>query len=307
MDNVVQLPVPDHTNPFAKYNTPNSPILFAVGERRIGWEMRSAAFLPTNSHKAIVRMNQHGDAGALLNVVGSGYRLIHNRELFTQVEDCMINEMLPEHFKGVHVKDKVSGYGRICYREYLFPNIRCHLANVQSNIGFRIIVQNGYGGSGLRILSGAIDYFCTNGMVSGEHLSTYRKHTSGLVISDLTGHITKSLEMFTASQDVWRRWTVTPITHNGVIALFDSVSMSKKMREGLIDQYARERETRGTNLWAVYCALTYYASHSDGIFNLRKTVEEQDSVAQTMLARELNVAKWIKTPEWRALECCGQS
>jgi Domain of unknown function (DUF932) len=307
MDNVVQLPLPDKNNPFSKFNTPSSPILFAVGECRVGWELRNASFLPTESHKAIVRVNPQGDPVKLLNVVGTNYRLVHNRELFTQIEDCMINEMLPEHLVDVQVEDKVSGYGRICYREYRFPNIRCYLANVRSNIGFRIIVQNGYGGTGLRILSGAIDYFCTNGMVSGEHLSTYRKHTSGLVISDLSGHITKSLQMFADAQTAWQKWTVTPVAHNPVMALFDAVSMSKKMREGLIDQYAREREARGTNLWSVYSALTYYASHSDGTFNLRKTVEEQDSVAQTMLARELNVAKWVKTPEWRALECYGPS
>jgi len=301
MDNVVELR-PNQDNPFAKYNTPASPILFAVGERKIGWEMRNANFMPTSSHKAIIRMNQKGDAAVLLNVVGSGYRLVHNRELFTQVEDCMITEMLPEHLEDVIVEDKVSGFGRICYREYRFPNIKCHLANVRSNIGFRIIVQNGYGGSGLRILSGAIDYYCSNGMVSGEHLSTYRKHTSGLIISDLTGHIAKSLEMFTASQNMWQRWSVTPITHNKIMALFDAVSLSKKMREGLVDQYAREVEARGHNLWSVYSTLTYYSSHSDGAFNLRRTVEDQDTVAQTMLARELNVARWIKTPEWRALE-----
>ena len=301
MDNIVALRPPEET-PFSKYNTPNSPILFPVGERPVGWMMRDGRYQPTKSHKAIIRVSADGSSAILLNIVGTGYRLVHNRELFTQVEQCMMDEMLPEHIEDVKVTDKVSGFGRICYREYLFPHIMCHLPHVRSNIGFRIIVQNGYGGSALRILSGAIDYYCTNGMVSGEYVSMYRQHTSRLEISDLTGHVKKSLETFTASQDAWLSWSRKSVRHDHVMALFNSIAGSKKMREGLIDQYAREREARGVNLWSVYSTLTYYASHNDGMFTLRSSVEEQNTTAQTMLTRELNVAKWIKTKEWLALQ-----
>jgi len=35
---------------------------------------------------------------------------------------------------------------------------------------------------------------------------------------------------------------------------------------------------------------------------LRRSVEEQDTTTSIMLKRELNVAKWIQSDEWRALE-----
>lgn len=302
MDNVVALPVqsPHSKNPFLKFDTPNSPILFPVAERPVGWLANETQYCETQEHKAIVRITRHGPI--LLNIVGYGYKLVHNRELFHTVEDVMVDEMLPEHLDGVQVTDKVGSYGRICYRTYIFPNIVCHLPNVRSNIGFRIIVQNGYGGSGLRIIAGAIDYYCSNGIVVGDYVSTYKKHTSGLVVSDLTTRIKDALMHFTDAQKDWLRWTRTQVKHDPTMKLFEAVATSKKMREGLVDQYAREVDARGPNLWAVYSALTYYASHADGNFVLRRTVEEQDTVAQTMLARELNVAKWIKTPEWKAME-----
>ena len=304
MSNVIAIPRQDPVTPFSKYDTPNSPILFPVAERPVGWLTSENQYRPTDEHKAIVRIKQHGTV--LLNIVGYGYKLVHNRELFRVVEDVMMNEMLPEHIEGVMVTDKVGSHGRICYRTYIFPNIVCHLPQVRSNIGFRIIVQNGYGGSGLRIIAGAVDYYCTNGIVVGDYVSSYKKHTSGLVVSDLTTRIKDALVHFTDAQSVWRKWTVIPVKHDQTMAFFHGVSSSKKMREGLIDQYAREREARGPNLWAVYSALTYYSSHAEGNFALRRTVEEQDTEAQTMLARELNVAKWIKSPEWKALEY-GQS
>lgn len=301
--NVIHMPPPvTSDNPFAKYDTPDSPILFPVGERGVGWQMENGDYLHTPTHKAIVRLRRDGHIASLLNIVGSNYRLVHNRELFNKVQDVMINEMLPSHLHDVQVTDRVSSYGRVCYREYRFPSIRCRLRQVKSDIGFRIIVQNGYGGSGLRILAGAIDYYCTNGLVSGDYTSTYRKHTSGLVVGNLTGVITKALMQFTLSQDTWNKWSQTPVQHDATMKLFDAISQSKKMREGLIDQYTRERDDRGHNLWALYSALTFYSSHNDGAFTLRRTVDEQDTVAQTMLARELNVAKWIQSPEWQALE-----
>ena len=84
--------------------------------------------------------------------------------------------------------------------------------------------------------------------------------------------------------------------------LFAHVSNSTKMKESLADHYAREAEEHGANLWSLYSTLTFYASHNDGAFSLRRSVEEQDTVAITMLHRELNVAKWIASAAWRELE-----
>ena len=84
--------------------------------------------------------------------------------------------------------------------------------------------------------------------------------------------------------------------------LFKQLANSDKLSENLSQQYMREQETRGANLWSVYSALTYYASHNDGDFKLRSTTEKQDSEAATMLLRELNVAKWVSSKEWMQLE-----
>lgn len=302
MDNVVEMPREDRSDPFAKYNTANCSLYFPVGERRIGWQMRDGSYTATHDYKAIIRMNPNGDGAQLLNVVGHSYKLVHNRELFTAVEDAMRQEMLPEHLADVQVKDQVSGYGKVCLRQYVFPQIKCRLPGMRNDIGFRIIVQNGYGGSALRMHAGAIDFFCTNGMIRGEYTSTYRRHTSGLIVGNLNSSVKAALQQFANGKEEWERWVKKPVRYEQAMKLFEEIAQSVKMKESLADQFTRDVDERGANLWALYSTLTYYASHNDGAFSLRRTVAEQDTVATTMLNRELNVSKWVQGDTWKELE-----
>jgi len=301
--NINQFSDDDEPNPFDKFNTDASPIFFPVGERKVGWQMRDGGYAPVDSHKAIIRTTENNDRVVVLGVVGKNYQLIKNQELFARVEDTMRKQMPATSLQGVMVKDRVSGWGRMCYREYIFPNIRCNLGRIaKSDIAFRMIVQNGYGGSALRSHAGAIDFFCTNGMISGEFQSTYNKHTSGLVVSGIDRGIERALETFAADQLKWKRWSETPVKHQAAMDLFKELANSEKLRDNLNAQYLRETDTRGNTLWSVYSAMTFYASHADGDFKLRATTEQQDTVASTMLNRELNVARWIESPAWKQLE-----
>jgi hypothetical protein len=295
--------MPEEPNPFAEHNTKASPIFFPVGQRKLGWLGKDNIYHGLDSHKALVRTNQESDGVHVLGVVGVGYKLIHNKELFSRVEDTMCKNFTPDTLAGVKIKDRVSGWGKMCFREYVFPNIKCDIGGpVKSPIAFRLIVQNGYGGSALRIHAGAIEFFCTNGMICGEFQSSYNKHTSGLEIVGIDRTIEKALLTFASEQQKWERWAETPVKHTAAMELFKQLANSDKLSENLSQQYMREQETRGANLWSVYSALTYYASHNDGDFKLRSTVEKQDSEAATMLLRELNVAKWVNSREWMQLE-----
>ena len=295
----------DHTtfvNPFDKFND-GSRIMFPVVERKVAWLTRHGTPEIVRSHKAIVRASEDGQTGHVLNVVCANYKLIHNKELFSHVEDTLYKKMPDTSLADVQVKDKVSGFGRVCLREYVFPNIRCKLKRAaRSDIAFRLIVQNGYGGSALRIHAGAIEFFCSNGMITGEYQSTYHKHTAGLVVTGINTAVERALDVFAASEQKWQRWEETPVGHDQAMQLFHELASSDKLRGNLIQQYMQERDTRGANLYSVYSALTYYASHNDGEFKLRSSVQTQDTEASTMLQRELTVAKWVNSDAWRKVE-----
>ncbi len=290
-------------DPFGKHNTAQSVILFPVAERAVAWEGRDNSWHRANSHKAIVRVAPSGQGAITLGIVGANYKLVHNKELFSHVESTMCKEIPVHELAGVQVTDRVAGWGRTCFRQYVFPNIKCLLkGNVRSEIAFRLIVQNGYGGSALRIHAGAIDFYCTNGMIRGEYESVYRKHTSGVVVTGFGDTVRKALATFADSQRVWERWATTPVKHQAAMDLFRELASSERLAENLQDQYLRERDARGDSLWSVYSAMTYFASHNDGEFALRKSVNEQDSVAHVMLQRELRVSHWVQSDAWRRLE-----
>ena len=301
-NNVVRLR-PGET-PFTKYDTPDSPIMFPVVERPVYWQTKLEDFIPSREHKALVRIKPSSvdREPLLLSIVGSSYQLVHNRELMASIEDAMLDSIDPKMLDDVRVTDRVSAFGRTCYREYIFPNIRCRLPAARNDIAFRLIAQNGYGGSALRIHAGAIDFYCTNGMISGEYSSAYRRHTSGLVIENLNTTIKSALDTFAIEQVRWQRWVGTPVKHAAAMALLTDIARSPTMFNNLTEQYMRESEARGRNLWSLYSTMTYYASHNDGAFKLRKPVDDQNTEAQIMLQRELSVAKWIQGDAWKALE-----
>jgi hypothetical protein len=301
------MPLDDTTgsgsDPFRDFNS-KSPIMFQVGERPVAWFNRvSEKYENVTSHKAIVRSAVDGKGGRVLNVVGANYKLVTNKELFTAVEDTMRKKMHDSALDGVQVSDEVSGFGRVCLRKYVFPNIKCKLSKgSRSDIAFRLIVQNGYGGSALRIHAGAIEFYCSNGMISGEYQSEYRKHTAGLVVAGIESTLERAVDSFASSATRWQRWANTPVPHEQAMQLFRDLASSDKLAERLAQQHLRDRHDRGANLYSVYSTLTYYASHSEGEFKLRSTVQEQDNVAATMLQRELAVAKWTESDAWRAVE-----
>ena len=303
LDNAITDACPSGDDPFSLYNTEASPILFPVGERRVAWETKTNGYERINTHKAIIRVSPDGHRAHVLSVVGTGYKLVHNRELFSHVEHTMRKEMQPHQLHGVIVRDRVSGWGRTCFREYVFPGIKCQLGGgTRSEIAFRMIVQNGYGGSALRMHAGAIEFYCSNGIIRGEHHSTYRKHTSGLIVDGVGRAVQSALDTFAESQQTWKQWAATPVKHQAAMDLFRDLAKSDKLRDNLQAQYLRERDARGDNLWAVYSALTFYASHGDGDFSMRKSVEEADTAASVMLNRELDVARMVETDAWHALE-----
>lgn len=306
--NVVAFPKGNHEDdPFAKYNTPQSPILFPVAERKAGWQMRDGAYMPVNSHKALVRVDPRDHNKAyVINFVASTYKLVHNRELFDVVEKGMINHYGLEGCQDVQVTDRVADYGRFCYREYIFPNIRCRIGGAaRSDIGFRIIAQNGYGGGSIRLYAGAIEFYCTNGMIRGLHHSAYKRHTSGCQIYHLDKMVKGSLQTFTNAQDDWHRWAHTTVSNANTLEFFRSIARSPSLLDKLNEHYIREREVRGPTMWTVYSTLTYFASHADGDFAPRRGDVEDGRVASTMHDRELDVAKWVESARFKALAETG--
>ena len=246
--------------------------------------------------KAIVRHVQ-GHSPIHIGLVGKGYKVVKMKEICDQVEAQFHQELDSNLLDDALVRDSTAYYGGMCIREYLFPKVASEI-NSRSNVGFRTIVINGYdGSSSFKLLSGAIDFFCLNGMVSGSHDVMMARHTQSLTIPRITDRVKGSIDIFYKQADLWKRWAHKKITDEMALEAFKAIpNISERRVEQLMHQYQIEKPTHGETVWALYSAATYYASHSLGQFTVRDT--NNDHTAMTMINREKSIMSWQNTNEF---------
>jgi hypothetical protein len=280
-----------------------SEIYFDVWERPCFFagrlDSQNTIYYKDEKHKHIVRL--YNDVPVSLGVVGQNYKLLKNKELCEGVEETFMQELTEDELEGVSRRDRVSYMGSTCIRDYIFPGIKANIGSEKSDVAFRVIVVNGYdGSSSFKLYHGAIDYFCTNGMVTGSYDMIYKRHTSGLTIPALTDKVRKAIEIFHEQSEEWSRWTSKKISNETAEECFKAMpNISERRVLQLMQQYKQEIVSHGPTLWALYSTATFYASNSNGYFSVRDT--GQDNVASTLLDRENQVRGWLNTDEFLAI------
>jgi len=280
-----------------KTTTPDVDIFFPVVERKCAWTDVRGVNHPVPNQKVLVRPIMHNTVvhGQPLAVVGKGYSLISMYEVVTALEQEMQTLLTPHDLEACFVKDSVARHGQTCMREYHFPH-NARTIGRHGSVGLRIAVVNGYGGSSVKIIGGAIDFMCTNGLITGTFDTSYHRHTSGLKLEHVTAKLSQCINGFNDGVVRWRSWSRKEMPHEQAMGLLREIATSPRMFEHLSDQYLREVPVRGSNLWSVVSALTYFASH--GV--VKKT--DNDTEALTRLSRGLFIDKVLRSATFHALE-----
>ena len=297
MNNVIEFPSQDKPAAFSS----DSDIYFDVWERPAYFKGRDRTdlFYEDPHHKHIVRM--YNSEPISVGLVGKNYKLLRNRDLCEGIEDTFTKSLTKEELDGVTRRDSVSYMGGTCIRDYIFPNIRADIGRSKSDIGFRAIVINGYDGtSSFKFLHGAIDFFCTNGMVTGSYDMIVKRHTKGLQIPKLTDRLRGSIDIFYKQADTWKHWIRKQISDEAAEECFKAMpNVSERRIQQLMRQFLIECQTHGRTVWALYSAATYYATSNEGIFSVRDT--DNDHSASTLMDRERQVRSWLSTDGFKEL------
>jgi len=275
-----------------------SDLYFDVWERPAYFKGRDGYYEDTD-HKHIVRLWDNNPVS--IGLVGKNYKLLKNRELCEGIEDTFMETLTKEELNGVTRKDSISYMGGTSIRDYIFPNIRVDIESKQSDIAFRAIVINGYdGSSSFKFYHGAIDFFCTNGMVTGSYDMTVKRHTSGLEVPKLTKTLRNSIDIFYKQADQWKQWVGKVISDEDAEECFKAMpNVSERRIAQLMRQFLIECSSHGRTVWALYSAATYYATSNAGEFTVRET--NNDHSATTMLHREQQVRSWLNSEEFTAI------
>lgn len=252
------------------------------------------------SHKVLVDTW----TGASTGVVGEKYKVTQMGD-FTKATEEMLLEALPnDKFKDMEISDSMSHGSAIRSRKYTFPafskpiETRKHQTDVALTVA---LIQSYDGSTSNGFVTGLLDFFCTNGMISGDYTKGNKRHTSGFNLSNFILDMDKVVRDFYKDIQRYQVMASTDIRIPQAEAVLEALpGMSERLAKVMKDQYLTEVSTRGSNVWALASALTYYSSHNSEEFPVKGSASN-DNVAKSLLDRSRRVSTWMNSSPFQSL------
>ena len=242
--------------------------------------------------------------GEYLGVVGDTFNCASHTDFFGGVHDTITENLGEEQCNSMNMRWKTARNGAWVMLDMTLPEVTARIVSDKhsTTIAQRIIALHGIDGScSNQVYFGAIDFFCTNGMIRGEHDKIRRKNTSNFSMDRFIRDLRESTQSFYAQSERLQAWANKPLFVGDVKNMLESLLKSDRMSEKMLGLYNQEASVRGQNVWALYSAFTNYASYADerNGFNLRNT--GKDTGAVSMFTREHKVSQWIESKQFKEL------
>ena len=246
--------------------------------------------------------NFRTDTEKALGAVQERYKIVQNSELFASLAQALEGAAPARALEGAKIKPSISYGGRQAFADIAFPQLTEDLVQARGNataLTFRLLLWNSFDGSSpVRLAAGAIDGFCSNGMIFGSYDLFGRRHTKGFSQKDLSDFVGNSFVLFQEKITELRRETFAPVEYEQA-EKFLKRNFSERRAAQLLERFAVEAQERGATVWALRSALTFYASHNSSQFSVRNT--GQDSAAAVLYGRENEIASLFSSRDWREL------
>jgi len=242
--------------------------------------------------------------GEYIGVVGSSFNCANHSDFFYGVQNTMSENLSADELQGAKTTWRTSRNNAWALMDVTLPNVTAEIVTSkhQTTVSQRVIALHGIDGScSNMVFFGAIDFFCTNGMIRGEHDKVRRKNTANFSMDRFIADLSRSKQDFYAQSERLQHWATIDLSHINVKDLLDGILKSDRKAEKMFTLYNQEVGTRGRNVFALYSAFTNYATYADerNGFNLRNT--GNDTQAMSMFNREHEVSKWIESKQFKDL------
>ena len=262
----------------------------------------NVVFEPTKVHDKKYVIN--GDTGAYLGVVGDGFNCATHTDFFTGVQETMLENLTPNETSNARVTWRNARQDAWAMMDITLPNVTSRIDTDKHTtmVSQRVIALHGIDGScSNMVFFGAIDFFCTNGMIRGEHDKVRRKNTSNFSMDRFISDLRSSRQNFYLQTERLQEWANIDTSSVNVKELLESIMKSDRKAEKMFGLYNQEVSVRGRNVFALYSAFTNYASYADerNGFSLRNT--GNDTQAISMFQREHEVSQWIESKPFKEL------
>ena len=280
--------------------TNDREIFFKVYEQDV---IGACTGIAGDNYKMLTRGDGWAEQDTLLSIVNTKYRVVQNEEILIPMQHQMINHFDPSVLADIQIKDHIAKNGAVCFSEYILPKMKGSVetdTGHKTEIGLRFILKNTFDGSSSVVFyGGVIDFFCTNGMISGEYDVTKKRHTKNFSVDGFLAAFDNSIERHQDIVMQYQRWADKKIYNTDkVVRLFRKLTTGNEqepkkkngLSEKLFAQYIDEASVRGNNVFSLVSAMTHYASHDDDRFPLRI-----NSDSDSLFNRQETVRKWLNS------------
>jgi hypothetical protein len=247
----------------------------------------------------------NADTGKPLGIVGKSFKCASHGDFFRGVVDTATETLSAHDLEDADFSFRTARNGAWAMLDITLPNVTSTIQTdrFETSIGNRIISLHGIDGScSNQVFFGAIDFFCTNGMITGDHDKVRKKNTANFSMESFIYELNRARTDFYQQAQQMQVWANTDLRYVDVSSLLDDMLGSQRKAEKMYGLYMQEASTRGHNKFALYSAMTNYATYADerNGFNLRST--GKDTQAISMWSREQEVSKWVSDDRFRTLE-----
>ena len=262
----------------------------------------NVVFEPTKVHDKKYVINS--ETREYLGVVGDSFNCASHTDFFTGVQKTMLENLEPSDIADAKVSWRSARRNAWAMMDITLPNVtsRIDTDKHSTKVSQRVIALHGIDGScSNMVFFGAIDFFCTNGMIRGEHDKVRRKNTSNFSMDRFISDLRSSRQNFYLQTERLQEWANIDTSSVNVKELLESIMKSDRKAEKMFGLYNQEVSVRGRNVFALYSAFTNYASYADerNGFSLRNT--GNDTQAISMFQREHEVSQWIESKPFKEL------
>lgn len=260
------------------------------------------SYEPTRFDKSKYVINTKTDE--VLGIVGEGFKCASHPDFYRGVFDCISSQFSEDDVENAIVNFRTARNGAWSMLDISFPTNKKPITTKKhkTEVAQRLIALHGVDGSASnKVFTGMIDFFCTNGMVTGDYDKVLRKNTSGFSLDAFITQLNKSQRDFQAQADLIQGWADTEFTVfeiEGIKDLLDDIVTSQKKAEKLYNLYMEESATRGHNKFALYSAFTNYASYADERNGFALRANGNDTQAVSMWQRENEVSKLVSNKKF---------
>ena len=257
-------------------------------------------FEPTrvSDKKYVINRN----TGEPIAIVGKDFTCASHGDFFRSVMDTVTENLSSYEVDGANIAWRDAHHNGWAMMDMTLPNVKAKITTPkhETEIAQRIIALHGVDGTcSNTVLFGAIDFFCTNGQIRGEHDKVRRKNTSGFNLDTFIDQLNRSKQDFYAQSERLQAWADKPLYADNVKSMLESLDKGKSKR--MFELYNQEAGVRGNNVFALYSAFTNYATYADerNGFKLRNTGKDTDAVS--MWEREEKVSRWVDSKQFKEL------